>query len=76
MNDKKMQKLCDLIEDSLNSAKLKYVFIDDESGDMLPLVDLLSSDHSDIRQGQEEIVNLVEQIYFDMEDWDLKFLTD
>ncbi|MCK9273348.1 hypothetical protein M0P65_07470 [Candidatus Gracilibacteria bacterium] len=61
------QKICDLIEKSLNSARLKNYKTDNE--DELPLVDRLSIGET-IVEGKEEIKNIVEQIYFDMDDWD------
>lgn len=60
------QAICDEIQKSLNGAKLKYIFTDDE--DIMPLVDFLSTGDT-IAEGQEEIENLVEQIYFDMDSW-------
>ena len=63
-------KIAGLIEDSLNNAKLKNIFINDDSGDRLPLVDLLSIG-TDISSGKEEIENIAEQIYFDMDSWNI-----
>jgi hypothetical protein len=60
------QAICDEIQKSLNGAKLKHIFTDDE--DAMPLVDFLSTGDT-IAEGQEEIENLVEQIYFDMDSW-------
>ena len=62
------QAICDEIQKSLNGAKLKHIFTDDE--DAMPLVDWLSIGDT-IAEGQEEIENLVEQIYFDMDSWPL-----
>ena len=70
LTNKQQQKICDYIEQSLNSAKLNHLLIDDGSGDKLPLVDLLSTG-DDISDGQGEITNIVEQIYFDMQNWDI-----
>jgi hypothetical protein len=67
-NEEQKQKICDLIEKSLNSAKLQNT--KDEEGDGLPLVDMLTTGDT-IKEGQEEIINIVEQIYFDMDDWDI-----
>lgn len=66
--EEQKQKICDLIEQSLNSAKLKNT--KDEDGNGLPLVDMLSTGET-IKEGKEEITNIVEQIYFDMNDWDI-----
>lgn len=71
LNEEQKQKICNYIEQSLNSAKLQHILIDDDSGDHLPLVDLLSVGSEDIKDGKEEISNIVEQIYFDMDDWDI-----
>ena len=70
LNEEQKGKICDLIEKSLNSAKLKNHKTDDDDDDSLPLVDLLSTGET-ILEGQEEIENIVEQIYFDMDDWDI-----
>jgi hypothetical protein len=66
--EEQKQKICDLIEKSLNSAKLKYYKTENE--DNLPLVDLLSTGET-IKEGLDEIENIVEQIFFDMDDWDV-----
>jgi len=63
------QKICDLIEESLNSATMKY--LQDEDGNSYPLVDKLTPEEENIIKGEEEIANLVEQIYFDMDEWDI-----
>lgn len=68
LTEKRKQKICGLIEKSLNCARLKNHKTDDD--DNLPLVDLLSIGDT-ILEGQEEIENIVEQIYFDMNDWDI-----
>jgi len=69
--EEQKQKICDYIQQSLNSAKLKYFGIEgEEEFDGLPLVDHLSV-VSTIKEGQEEIENIVEQIYFDMDEWDV-----
>lgn len=60
-------KIYKLIEESLLSAKLKHIGIDEANGDRLPLVDFLSVGSKDISDGKEEITNLVEQIYFDID---------
>lgn len=67
LNEEQKGKICDLIEKSLNSTRLKNHKTDDDS---LPLVDLLSIGET-ILEGQEEIENIVEQIYFDMDDWNI-----
>lgn len=69
LTEEQKQKLCDLIEKSLNGARLKKFKTDDD--DNLPLVDLLSTGET-ILEGQEEIENIVEQIFFDMDDWDMQ----
>ena len=71
LTEEQKQKICDYIEQSLNSAKLQHLLVDDDSGDHLPLVDLLSVGSKDIKDGKEEISNIVEQIFFDMDDWDI-----
>lgn len=68
LNEEQKQKICDYIDKSLNSTRLKYHKTDDE--DSLPLVDLLSTGET-ILEGQEEIENIVEQIFFDMDGWDI-----
>ena len=62
------QKICDLIEKSLKRVRLQNYKTDDD--DNLPLVDLLSTGET-ILEGQEEIENIVEQIFFDMDDWEI-----
>ena len=68
--EEQKQKICDLIEESLNNAKLQGLIVEDEGGG-LPLVDYLSYEGGTIMKGKEEITNIVEQIYFDMDDWDI-----
>ena len=69
-NEEQKQKICDLIEESLNNAKLQGLIVEDEGGGF-PLVDYLSYEGGTIMKGKEEITNIVEQIYFDMDDWDI-----
>ena len=68
LTEEQKQKICDLIDKSLNGTRLQNT--KDEDGDGLPLVDMLSTCET-IKEGQEEITNIVEQIYFDMDDWDI-----
>ena len=68
LTEEQKQKICDLIEKSLNSARLKNHKTDDD--DNLPLVDYLSTGDT-ILEGKEEISNIVEQVLFDMDDWDI-----
>jgi hypothetical protein len=68
--EEQKQKICDLIEESLNGAKLQGLQLEDETGGF-PLVDYLSYEGGTIMKGKEEITNIVEQIYFDMNDWDI-----
>ena len=70
LNEEQKQKICDLIEESLNNAKLQGLQVEDEGGGF-PLVDFLSYEGGTIMNGKEEITNIVEQIYFDMDDWDI-----
>ncbi len=70
LTEKQKQKICDLIEKSLNGATLEGLVIEDEIGGF-PLVDFLSYEGSTILKGTEEITNIVEQIYYDMDDWDI-----
>lgn len=65
------QQICDLIEESLNNAKLQGLQVEDEGGGF-PLVDYLSYEGKTILKGKEEIANIVEQIYFDMDSWDIE----
>ena len=67
LTEKQKQKICDLIENSLNSATIKSV--EDKYGSGLPLKDYFTKDSHLIAEGEEEISNIVEQIYFDMENW-------
>ena len=71
LTEEQKQAMCDLIEESLLNATLNGLIMEDDGGGY-PLVDFLSfeNDHT-ILSGKEEINNLVEQIYFDMEDWDI-----
>ena len=52
----------------MNYDRLQNYKTDDD--DNLPLVDLLSTGET-ILEGQEEIENIVEQIFFDMDEWDV-----
>ena len=61
--------LCNYITDSLNSAKLK--FVKDDDGNDYQLLDHLSP-YDTVEEGKEEIDNIVEQIFFDMDNWDIK----
>lgn len=67
LTEEQKQKICEYIQQSLNGAKLMYF---GNMSDKLPLVDLLSSENT-IESGQGEIENIVEQIYFDMDTWDI-----
>ena len=68
LTEEQKQKICGYIDKSLNSARLKYHKTDDD--DALPLIDLLSVGET-ILEGQEEIENIVEQLFFDMDDWEI-----
>jgi len=63
------QKICDIVEKSLNSVRLINHYDDDE--DHLPLVDLLSTGET-ILEGKQEIENIVEQISFDLDELDIE----
>jgi len=52
------QEICDLIEESLNSARLQGLQVEDEGGGF-PLVDYLSYEGGHILKGKEEIANIV-----------------
>jgi Ran GTPase-activating protein (RanGAP) involved in mRNA processing and transport len=69
LTEDQKHKICDLIEKSLNNVRLQNYKTDDD--DNLPLVDLLSTGDT-ILEGQEEISNIVEQIFFDMDTWDIQ----
>ena len=56
------QRICNYLMESLRKAKMIY----DENH----LVDIISSGET-IKEGIEEIDNIVEQIYFDMETWEI-----
>ena len=62
-------RICELLEESLNGVRLQNYKTEDD--DNLPLVDLLSPGDT-ILEGQEEITNIVEQIFFDMDTWDIQ----
>jgi hypothetical protein len=68
LTEDQKHKICDLIKKSLNNVRLQNYKTDDD--DNLPLVDLLSTGET-ILEGQEEIENIVEQIFFDMDEWDV-----
>lgn len=68
LTEEQKQKLCELIEKSLNRVRLQNYKTDDD--DNLPLVDMLSNGDT-ILEGQEEIANIIEQIFFDMDAWDI-----
>lgn len=63
------QDLCKLITESLLSVRLLHIKTND--GDSLPLVDLLSVGDT-IKEGREEVENIVEQIYFDLDCWNIE----
>jgi len=66
LSDEEIGKIYVLIKESLNRANLIYQKTDDD--DNLPLLDALSVGDT-IESGQKEIINLVEQIYFDIDEW-------
>lgn len=68
LTEEQKRIICNYIDKSLNSVKLKYHHTDDE--DSLSLVDLLSIGDT-ILEGKEEIENIVEHIFFDMDNWDI-----
>ncbi len=62
-DEDKKQKFCDELESILMGVRLKNYKTDD--GDSFPLLDFLSSQiDNTISSGKEEIYNIVEQIYF------------
>jgi hypothetical protein len=65
--DDQKQVFCDKLSDILMGVRLKnYITVDD---DQMPLVDYLCQSLStDISSGQEEIENIVEQVYFEIDD--------
>ena len=69
LTEKQKQKICDYLEQALNNSKLDKL-IENGTGNKLLLVDLLSVG-DDISEGKKEITNIVEQIYFDMQNWDI-----
>ena len=70
LNNKQKEKICDYIEQSLYNAKLDHILLDDGSGDKLLLIEFLSMRGNDITDGQNEIANIVQQIYYDMDTWE------
>lgn len=66
--NREKNKICKYIRESLESASLKHFYTDD--GDKLPLLDFLSSSDT-VKEGKEEIENIVEQIYFGMDKWEI-----
>ena len=68
--EKQKQKICNYIKQSLSNVKLKYLFIDNDTGNRLLLIDFLSTGNT-IEEGKEEIENIVEQIYFNMDKWNI-----
>jgi len=69
LTEEQKQKICDLIEKSLNSVTLREYKTDGD--EELLLIDLIFSIIGDINKTKIEIENIVEQIYFDMDDWDI-----
>ena len=70
LTEEQKQELCELIKESLNNAKLSSYRMTDGTGGF-PLVDFLSYEGGkSIVSGKEEISNIVEQMYFDMDEWD------
>jgi hypothetical protein len=66
LTEKQKQKICNYLQQSLQSATLI------EGGEEdLKLVDHLTFSGKDITEGIKMIENLVEQIYFDMDEWDI-----
>jgi hypothetical protein len=59
-------KICDIISSSLKSVRLLHFKDDDENE--LQLLDYLSSGDT-VMTGDEEIQNIVEQIYFDLDNY-------
>ena len=71
LNENQMQNICNLIEQSLNKATL--IGLVDDDGNAYQLLDLLSFEQPTIKKGQEEIRNIVEQVYFDLAECDIDF---
>ena len=71
LTEEQQFNLAQIIEEKLKSVRLTH-FRDDEGG-QYPLVDLLSQNSEDnsITQGIVEIGNIVDQLYEDMESWDI-----
>lgn len=70
LTEKQKQNICKLLEESLNNAKLNGLKLEDGTGGF-PLVDYLSYEGKSIMSGKNEINHIVEQIYFDMNNWDV-----
>lgn len=65
--DEQKQVFCDKLSDILMGVRLKNYITEDD--DQMPLVDYLCQSLSkDISSGQEEIENIVEQVYFEIDD--------
>lgn len=69
LTEKQKQDLCKVIKDSLNSARMLHFTTEDR--EPYPLVDFLSKHYETIVSGKKEIENIVEQIYFDLDEFEL-----
>jgi hypothetical protein len=68
LTEEQKANICDYIENVLGSARLMHQKGEDGNG--LQLLDALSP-FKTVREGKEEINNIAEQIYFDMDKWDI-----
>lgn len=63
LTENQIKEICEYIQKTLLSATLLHFMTED--GEKFPLLDYLSSEET-IKEGREEIENLVEDIYIDL----------
>ena len=68
LTEEQKANICDYIENALGSVRLTHQKDEDCNG--IQLVDALSP-FKTIQEGKEEVNNIAEQIYFDMDNWDI-----
>jgi len=62
------EKELNCIEKTLHSYRMKNMFCEDDETDHYPLLDLLSQGGKDISTGKEEIDNIMDSIYLDLQE--------
>jgi hypothetical protein len=62
------EKELNCIEKTLLKYRMKSLFVEGDETDAYPLLDLLSTGGEDVSTGKEEIENIMDNIYLDLQE--------